>query len=304
MQAGHDFNLVFSYERVTVGRLLHNLVNMPRVVGGYTTGCARRGAELYRNIVRADVIETDCLTAEIAKVAENAYRDVNIAFANEVALMCESLGADVHQVRRLVNSLPHDPRDPSKNPYRLMLAPGAGVGGHCLPKDPWLLKYGVDTYGKTRVNPWVMVSSRYVNDYMPAHMLYLIKDGLEENGLKLGDARVAILGYAFLENSDDARSTPAHPLYVELMRACAEVVVHDPHVKEAEGVNLARDLSSAVEGKDCVAVVTGHREYLALDLEWLRNLMRTPVIVDGRNVFSPVEARKAGFTFRGVGVGT
>lgn len=304
MLAGHDFNLVFSYERVTVGRLIHNLVNMPRVVGGYTPGCAKRGAELYRNIVRADVIETDCLTAEIAKVAENAYRDVNIAFANEVALICESLGVDVHQVRRLVNSLPYDPRDPSKNPYRLMLAPGAGVGGHCLPKDSWLLKYGVDTYGKTRVNPWVIVSSRYVNDSMPAHMLNLIKDGLEENGLKLGDARVAILGYAFLENSDDARSTPARPLYVELMQACAEVVVHDPHVKEAEGVNLTRDLASAVEGKDCVTVVTGHREYLGLDLDWLRDLMRTPVIVDGRNVFSPVEARKAGFTFRGVGVGT
>jgi UDP-N-acetyl-D-mannosaminuronic acid dehydrogenase len=302
MRAGHDFNLIFSYERVTVGRLLHNLVNMPRVVGGYTPGCAKRGAELYRNIVRAEVYETDCLTAEISKVAENAYRDVNIAFANEVALICESLGADVHQVRRLVNSLPYDPRDPSKNPYRLMLAPGAGVGGHCLPKDTWLLKYGVDTYGKTRVNPWVIVSSRYVNDYMPTHMLNLIKDGLEENGLKLGDTRIAILGYAFLENSDDARSTPAHPLYVELERACREVVVHDPHVKEAEGVKLTGDLASAVGGKDCVAVVTAHREYLGLDLEWLRGVMRTPVIVDGRNIFSPVETKKAGFTFRGVGI--
>ena len=303
MRAGVDFNLVYSYERVTVGRLLHNLVNMPRVVGGYTPGCAKKGAELYRNIVRAEVYETDCLTAEIAKVAENAYRDVNIAFANEVALICESLGADVHQVRRLVNSLPHDPRDPSKNPYRLMMVPSAGVGGHCLPKDSWLLKYGVDTYGKNRVSPWIILSSRLVNDYMPTHMLGLIKDGLEETGLKLGDARVAVLGYAFLENSDDARSTPAHPLYVELKKVSGEVVVHDPYVKESEGVNLTRDLASAVEGKDCVVVVTGHREYHGLDLEWLKGKMRTPVIVDGRNVFSPVEARRAGFTFRGVGVG-
>jgi len=303
MLAGADFNLVYSYERVTVGRLLYNLVHMPRVVGGLTPGCARRGAELYGNMVRAEIVETDCLTAEIAKVAENAYRDVNIAFANEVALICESLGADVHQVRRLVNSLPFDPRDPSKNPYRLMMAPGAGVGGHCLPKDPWLLKYGADAYGKDKVVPWLIMSSRLVNDRMPTHMLSLIEDGLGEAGVRLGDARVAVLGYAFLENSDDARSTPAHPLYVELTRACGDVVVHDPHVAEAEGVNLVSDLAEAVEGRDCVAVVTRHREYMGLDLGWLRGLMRTPVIVDGRNVFSLADARGAGFIFRGVGVG-
>ena len=112
-----------------VGRLLHNLTLMPRVVGGLTPGCAGRGAELYRKIVKAPIYETDCLTAEIAKLAENAYRDVNIAFANEVALICESLGSDVHEVRRYVNSLPHDPSDSDKNPYRMMMAPGAGVGG-------------------------------------------------------------------------------------------------------------------------------------------------------------------------------
>jgi len=303
MLAGQDFNLAYSYERVMVGRLLHNLTHMPRIVGGVTPLCAGRAADLYRRIVKAPVYETDCLTAETAKVVENAYRDVNIAFANEVALICESLGTDVHEVRRYVNSLPNDPRDPDKNPLRMMMVPGAGVGGHCLPKDSWLLKHGLDQHGKTHVDPQIIVQSRMVNDGMPSHMAALIENGLRENDVRLGDARVAILGYAFLENSDDTRNTPAYPLYKHLEQRCGEVVVHDPHVRQEEGVNLTSNLAEALEGKDCVAVVTKHREYYGIDLKWLKGKMRTPIIVDGRNVFDPNEAREAGFTFKGVGIG-
>ena len=140
MSAGKDFNLVFSYERVMLGRLLFNLQKLPRIVGGLTPECTNRGVELYSKIVESEIHPTDCLTAEVSKVTENTYRDVNIAFANEVALICESLGVNVHDVRRFVNTLPNIPSDPAKNPLRMMHIPGAGVGGHCLPKDPWLLK--------------------------------------------------------------------------------------------------------------------------------------------------------------------
>ena len=303
LTAGEDFNLVYSYERVTVGRLLHNLQHMPRIVGGYTKECASRGAELYRRIVKAQIYKTDCLTAEVAKVVENTYRDVNIAFANEAALICESLGADVHEVRRYVNSLPHDPSDPDKNPLRMMMSPGAGVGGHCLPKDSWLLKYGLDQYGSRRVTPNLLVESRRVNDYMPTHMRDLVTGALKQSGVEPHEARIAILGYAFLENSDDTRNTPALPLYRMLQTLCREVIVHDPYVKEEEGVNLTTDLEKAIRGKDCIALVTKHREYSEIDLNWLKGTMRTPIIVDGRNIFNSLKAKKAGFTFRGVGIG-
>ena len=303
MKAGQDFNLIFSYERVMVGRLLHNLQYMPRIVGGYTPECAERGADLYRKITKTDVYTTNLITAEIAKVTENAYRDVNIAFANEVALICESLGANVHEVRKYVNSLPHDPSDPAKNPYRMMMIPGAGVGGHCLPKDSWLLKYGVDNYGKTKVEPNVIVQSRRINDYMPSHMKQLITEALRENNLKLKDAKIAILGYAFLENSDDTRNTPAKPLYKSLENLSNEIIVHDPYVKQEEGINLTTDLEEALRDKDCIALVTKHREYTDIDLKGLANTMRTLIIVDGRNVFNPKEAVEKGFTFRGVGIG-
>jgi UDP-N-acetyl-D-mannosaminuronic acid dehydrogenase len=126
--AGKDFHLAFSYERVMVGRLLHNILNYPRIVGGLTPECGKRAVELYRWVVKAPVVATDCLTAEVSKTVENAYRDVNIAFSNEVALMCESLGVNVFEVRELVNNLPNDPSNPAANPVRNMHLPGAGVG--------------------------------------------------------------------------------------------------------------------------------------------------------------------------------
>ncbi len=154
MKAGEGFNLVFSYERVMVGRLLHNLKNYAKIVGGYTPKCTERGMELYGRIIRSELLLlSDSLTAEVAKLTENTYRDVNTAFANEVALICEALGVDVHEVRQFVNSLPNDPSNPAANPYRNMHTPGAGVGGHCLPKDPWLLKYGLDALRNLEVYP-------------------------------------------------------------------------------------------------------------------------------------------------------
>jgi len=303
MKAGEDFNLVFSYERVMPGRLLHNMQHMPRIIGGLTPKCTQRGIELYKNIVKAELIPTDCITAEVAKVTENAYRDVNIAFANEVALICESLGVNVHEVRKLVNSLPFDPSNPDKNPFRMMHAPGAGVGGHCLPKDPWLLKHGLDAYGAFKMTPQIIAESRRINDSMPQHMKNLIQEALEEKGVILQDARICILGLSYLEDSDDTRNTPTLPLYNLLKEASKEVVVHDPYVQKFESVTLTNELETAIKDKDCIVVMTRHKEYFDIKPKWLKKALANPVIVDGRNIFNPEDFEKAGFTFRGVGIG-
>jgi len=301
--AGDGFNLVFSYERVMVGRLIYNLKNMPKIVGGYTSECTKRAVEFYSNIVDADIYPTDCLTAEVSKVTENTYRDVNIAFANEVALFCESLGINVHDVRKYVNSLPNDPSNPLKNPYRNMHIPGAGVGGHCLPKDPWLLKYGVDSYGKEPVKSQVIVSSRTVNDFMPFHMKSLILSALSEKGISIIDAKICILGYAFLNDSDDTRNTPALPLYNLLKGECKALVVHDPYVRSEAGINIISDMNAAIQNADCLVIVTAHTDYHKLSLTELKTHVRTPIIVDGRNVFKKIDCISEGFTYRGVGIG-
>jgi UDP-N-acetyl-D-mannosaminuronic acid dehydrogenase len=301
MKAGIDFHLCFSYERVMVGRLLHNIVNYPRIVGGFTPSCAERGVELYSKIVRAGVVATDCLTAEVAKTVENAYRDVNIAFANEVALACESLGVDVFEVRRLVNNLPNDPSTPSANPVRNMHLPGAGVGGHCLPKDSWLLKYGLDRYGRKPVDLKVIIESRMVNDSMPVHMADLAEEGLRAKGVELVRAKVAVLGYAFLEDSDDTRNTPSQPLIEELQRrGVRDIVIHDPYVRVEELPQVRRDLREVLQGADCACLVTAHREYRSLDAGSVRSCMRLAFIVDGRNALAHLRGQE-GITIATVG---
>ncbi|MHA2236684.1 MAG: nucleotide sugar dehydrogenase, partial [Candidatus Thorarchaeota archaeon] len=137
MKGGEDFDLAFAYERVMPGKLIRNIVHLPRIVGGITSEGADRAVEMYSKIVQANVHKTDVLTAEVSKTIENAYRDVNIAFANEMALVSESLGVNVYEIIELVNELPS----------RMMHIPGAGVGGHCLPKDTWLLRHGLNKYG-------------------------------------------------------------------------------------------------------------------------------------------------------------
>jgi len=282
--AGQDYHLAHCPERVSPGHLLANLREVPRVIGGWTLECGELAATLYRQISSADLHLTDCLTAEVTKCAENAYRDVNIAFANEVALLCEDLGADAWQVRRLVNTCPG----------RDMLEPGPGVGGACIPKDPWLLiahprQYFVFAGGLVR-------EARRLNDAMPAHVLELLRDALAEAGRSLAGSDVVILGRSYREGIGDVRNSPSAALQDLLTGTGARAWAHDPYLS-----CLDADWRQAVKGADAVVLMVAHEEYRAIDLAELRALLRTPVLVDGRGIFDPEVARRAGLIYRGVG---
>ena len=175
---------------------------------------------------------------------------------------------------------------------------GTGVGGHCLPKDSWLLQHGVRTYGSNPPEMRLIPLARQINDGMPGHVASSVEAELRKKGRQLGRARVAILGVAYLENSDDARNSPAAPLARLLLARGAEVVAHDPHVRESDWqqelgeeyrVPLHRDLNAALAGADCVAVITSHDEYRTLTLARLRAVMRTIVVIRGRNDTFDVE---------------
>jgi UDP-N-acetyl-D-mannosaminuronic acid dehydrogenase len=283
LRAGEDFYLVNCPERVMPGKLLHNLRKMHRVVGGMSPEAAELAVCFYRHIVQADLDPTDCLTAELVKTMENTYRDVQIAFANEMALLCENLGADVWQVRELVN----------KSPGRNMLYPGAGVGGHCIPKDPWLL---IANAGDG-VQPRLVPTARAVNDGMPRHVADLTVDGLREAGVNIDEAKVAVLGYAYLENSDDTRNSPSAVLAERLRELGAEIAIHDPYVRQYQG-----GLAECVRGSDAVVVMVAHDEYRDIDLCQLRGFVEHGVLIDGRRVFTAEQAHGAGWVYRGVGV--
>jgi UDP-N-acetyl-D-mannosaminuronic acid dehydrogenase len=282
LKASKDFHLAFCPERVMPGKLLANLRNCNRVIGGSTPEAAQLARELYRHFVRADLDVTDTLTAELVKATENTYRDVQIAFANEIALLCENVGADVHEVRELVN----------KSPLRAMHVPGAGVGGHCIPKDPWLLLHG--TQGKLQAR--LIPTARNINDGMPLHVAQLAEEALATAGAALRGAKVAILGYAYLENTADARNSPTIPLVERLRAVGATVTIHDPHFQEYD-----LDLHEAVTGSDCVILMVAHDEYRGLDLEDLRAWVSTPVLIDGRNLYEKTRAEELGFIYAGVG---
>jgi UDP-N-acetyl-D-mannosaminuronic acid dehydrogenase len=300
------FGLCFSYERVMVSRLIHNIREYPKIVGGLDKESTRIAMEMYQSIVKGGVYGTDLMTAEISKTVENAYRDVQIGFANEVALLCESLGADFYEVRKFVNGLPNDPSSPEANPVRNMHFPGAGVGGHCLPKDTWLLMDGYAKYATIKPNypASVLTDARHLNDWMPIHMVDLLKAALTECNKKMNTSRVAVLGYAFLENSDDARNSPTISLTKELRKRKVSYKIHDPYIKTGEGkCKIEPDLEKVLKGSDALIVMTKHDAYKSLTLKKLQTLLHTKIIIDGRNLFDPSECRDAGFVFRGVGMG-
>ena len=273
MVCNKDFYLGNCPERVMPGKLLHNLRKMSRVAGGGTRETAKLMADLYSIVVEADVDTADWITAEIVKTAENTYRDVQIAFANEVALICEALGADVWRVRKLVR----------KSPGREMLLPGAGVGGHCIPKDPWLLASSVR---ESDVPVRLIPAAREINSGMPDHVFNLLKNRMED----LNKKRILILGYAYLSDSDDARNSPSEELVKLIKNTGAIIVIHDPFIKKYSG-----DMIEKAENCDAVVLMTAHSEYESIDLKQLKRVMQTPFIIDGRNILDRKHVINAGF---------
>jgi len=271
-KVGQGFYLGNCPERVMPGKLLKNLNSMSRVVGGDSPDSAAAMRALYGNIVQADLDTADWITAELVKTVENTYRDVQIAFANETAMICEALGADVWRVRELVR----------KSPGREMLLPGAGVGGHCIPKDPWLLASSVKGLDvRVRLIP----AARDINSFMPGHMLNLLKGRIKD----LNGKRVLVLGYAYLEDSDDTRDAPSQYFIKALEVEGGQAVVHDPYVAEFAG-----DLYEKAKDCDAVVLITAHSQYKDLDFARLKAALKTPILVDGRNLWDKMEVSKAG----------
>jgi UDP-N-acetyl-D-mannosaminuronic acid dehydrogenase len=283
-KSGEDFFLGTCPERVMPGKLLANLKNMSRVCGGDSPEIAETMKNFYQHIVQADLDSADLITAEITKTAENAYRDVNIAFANELALICQAVGADFLKVRELVN----------KSPGRNVLFAGAGVGGHCIPKDPWLLAYGAQGKADLRLIP----AARAVNDSMPVQIIKILKAALDKYDKKLEEASITILGYAYLEESDDTRNSPSEKLLELLFAKKADVVVQDPYVTPYQQKAL-----DSIQNSDAVIIMVAHEAYKDMDLMEVKQRLHLPILIDGRRVIDPSIAKQVGLDYYGIGYG-
>lgn len=303
--AGEDFALAHAPERVMVGRLLQNIQEHDRIIGGIDNISTKRAVELYSPVLtKGKVIPMSATAAEVTKTAENTFRDLQIAAANQLALYCEAMGINFYDVRAGIDSLKGD------GITRAILWPGAGVGGHCLTKDTYHLERGIQIAGVESLDypegkESLFVLSRNINDFMPRHMFNLVVKGLERAGKGIVGAKIALLGWSFLANTDDARNTPAEPFRDLCIQAGAEVKVHDPWVKEYPGVSIIPDFEGVITDVDAVVIMTGHREYATINAQSIVKTMgcTSPVCVDGRNVIDPDAFISSGFVYMGIGRG-
>lgn len=247
-----DVYLAHCPERVLPGRIMLEIVANDRVIGGLTPACAAKAAELYRTFCRGELIITDAESAEMAKLAENAFRDVNIAFANELSLICDRLGLDVWEIRRMAN----------RHPRVEILRPGPGVGGHCIAVDPWFIVDAAPDLAR------LTSTARAINDGMPAH----VADQMAETCLRFREPRIACLGLTFKADVSDLRESPA----VEIVRRVATslpngaVLVVEPHITDLPAV-LARlgnvtlsTADQAIRSADVIALLVDHSQFRAI----------------------------------------
>jgi UDP-N-acetyl-D-mannosaminuronic acid dehydrogenase len=282
LRAGRDFALAHCPERVLPGHILKELIENDRIVGGYTPDCAEKAAALYSRFVEGAIHRTDCTTAEFVKVIENTFRDVNIALANEAALLCEKLDINFLEASTLAN------RHPRVN----ILRAGPGVGGHCISVDPWFL---VDAFpGDTEL----IRLARTRNDAMPAHVIQQTLALLED----IANPKVAVLGLAFKGNVDDTRETPALPIIKGLREAAVEVNIHDPLVQKSP-LELS-SFEACVKGADCLLILCDHEEYKSLEPAELAALMRGRILYDTRHILAHAAWQAAGFKVRVLGTGS
>jgi UDP-N-acetyl-D-mannosaminuronic acid dehydrogenase len=281
--------LAFCPERLAPGEALREFASNTRIIGAIGPKSGRIVAELYKTICN-DVRVTDALTAELAKVAENTFRDLNIAFANLLALISERVGADVDDVIRLANTHPR---------VRIHL-PGLGVGGPCLPKDPYLLVRGAPK----RLSQLVL-SAREINESMVDHAVDFLSRMLEQNSVKISNAKVSILGVAYKPETEDTTNSAAKPLIKQLLKTGASVVAYDPYTNESFGAKRALNLDDALRNADIVVIVTAHSVFCSLDPRRVSELAKKHCVVfDGPRCLDPKGIRVQGLVYHGTGFGT
>jgi UDP-N-acetyl-D-glucosamine dehydrogenase len=264
LEVGSDFFLAFSPERVDPGNHTWTTRNVPKIVGGITEACTRRAAELYRAAVDEVHEVSSPEAAELTKLLENIFRSVNIALMNELAQLCERMSIDVWEVVEAA----------ATKPFGFMsFQPGPGLGGHCIPIDPFYLTWKAREYGF--YTEFIELAGK-VNENMPYYCRSLISQALN-HGLQrsLSGSKILILGVSYKPDIGDTRESPALKLMELLQNAGAEVSYHDPHVPELNG---ARSAELDPTAYDCVAIVTAHN---GIDYDEL--VERAQVVVDFRN---------------------
>jgi UDP-N-acetyl-D-glucosamine dehydrogenase len=274
--AGRDFNLAFSPERVDPGRTDYTLRNTPKVVGGLTEACGDRAVELYRHVCDEIVRVSTPEAAELTKLLENIFRSVNIAMVNEMAMLTDRMGIDIWEVIDAA----------ATKPYGFMrFEPGPGMGGHCLPVDPFYLSWRAREFDLT--TEFIELAGK-VNQNMPYHCVAKVERVLNHAGKPVKNSRIAVFGVSYKPGVGDVRESPALKIVALLGALGADIVYHDPHVPALPDSGLeSRGFDDALDGADLALIITAHP---GVDHDAIAE--RAPLVVDLRGVTRGADSRR------------
>ena len=277
LEAGRDFHLVYSPERVLPGQIMRELIENARIIGGVTPESAQVGHDLYTTFVKGQIIKTDATTAEMVKLMENTYRDVNIAIANEFSRLADKFGVDVWEAISLANL----------HPRVKILSPGPGVGGHCISVDPWFL-----VEAAPELTP-LIYHSRKVNDAQPQFVVKIVKRAL---GI-LDKKKIAVLGLAYKPDVDDLRESSANEVAHLLQKEGAQVKAWEPFKPDANlpGIDMASSLEEALKDADAIVLLVKHTEFANFDPEEIAKKTKARIAIDTVNGWDSETWKKSGF---------
>ena len=285
LEAGRDFHLAYSPERVLPGQIMRELIENARVIGGVTLESAQAGYDLYATFVTGQIIKTDATTAEMVKLMENTYRDVNIAIANEFSRLADKFGVDVWEAISLANL----------HPRVKILSPGPGVGGHCISVDPWFFVEAAPELAP------LIYQSRQVNDAQPHFVVDIVKRALGS----LNGKKIAVLGLAYKPDVDDLRESPANEIVHLLQHEGAQVKAWEPFKPDANlaGITMSPTFEDAIQEVDALLLLVKHTEFTKLDPNEVLNKTKARIAIDTVRGWDDQKWQNAGFKFLRLGVG-
>lgn len=278
--AGTDFFVSHCPERAIPGNTIYEMIHNDRIIGSNDKKSGQMTQQLYSSFVKGKFYQTTLSTAEIVKLMENTYRDINIALANEFAQIADDCQINIWEAIKLANN----------HPRVNILKPGPGVGGHCISIDPWFLT-GISSQRR------IISLAREINDSMPNYVFQIVKKVVSD----LVSPTITVLGVAYKGGVDDTRETPALKFIKLVENEGYNVKVHDPHVKEFEYEILG--LEEAVKDSDCIVVLTDHLEFLEFNPKKISVLMRNKNVVDSRNILKEKKWKESGFRVKVLGDG-
>lgn len=294
LKAGTNFGLGVCPETANPGEIMRDFENLPRLVGATDKKTRDIIMEIYKHVFPVDLIQMpNCKTANAVKLTTNVFRDVNIAFVNELALLYEKLGIDILTVL-----------DAADKKYNFQIHhPGAGVGGPCLPVNSYQMLNSAKGVQDGLLK--IVKVAREINEFMPFHVVELLQDTFKEVGKKLSLSKILVLGISYKPNVKDIQLAPAEMIVSKLQELEADVKIYDPYFKSMNiyGIQTETNLDDAISSVDAIILVTAHKEFFELDLENLRKKMNTPILIDSRGIIDDHVAKKAGLIFRGLGRG-